>query len=1294
MEAQNWQLSPATISASSAVAAEVEAAEPMSPREKVIVDRLKEQDRLREDHKREEAQIRKEKLNLLQQEEMLIKRQEEMLTQIEAEKLNLNKQEDLIRSRQAGRLLHVRQEKQLLEKQEEMLQMREQQLMQERDRQDKLRTEQRALKEQEEAIRKRYEEISKELMMGTGSSDLSEDNSTDSIIVCQAREGQVLRGPQQPQQPPMPVQEALPKVENALEEEEEDSDSEETLDEEDYYETKVEVQQKPTSVPTSVRTIETKIDTPAWAPIAPYLSYHEQESRNQEEVSAIMTKQPSGIITSPESVRTSTNLITTPESSLQSQMSMSSSCPGSPPPVPPLPLDNSFVPVQPDVPPREDSFAAAAAAAYNKDYDKQVTNGGGGDGGGERRSLVDVYDDRQDNKLSPRIGGPGSAFKPYASNENLFDPAIAASFASFNSAAKSASDASSSNSNKQPIRNGWASNGSNGRGKPMHSKVRELRRPPQDPFSQTETEPEMRECNLPTYHDPKRRLPGMQGKGKVPTYSTSETEEEYQAYLRSRHKFPGNKNNHKSSSDSWDPLLVESPPQIVQKPVGIIQKPKAFQATLGTTATSVERGAQAVKHTPIYVQSPLADDNNSTSNAGAAKKIQKSNSVIEVKTNELLPESVTEISRKSLNIEEEVTPEPDDKGSGWCNDVGAPPPPQTAIAAAAPSDQIRTMQEKYLENVQASNSSQPSTAIFGRPKQELPPVSQMMDLHDRVMGEAIRKVEDKKEAAAANAAKKKSFSSIQRTNPTIAAMEIMTRKENAQNAMEERMMGLMQAKQGQQQQRQLSQGAQQNKAKANTSVTASSMSLRPISSPVASQNTKPSNSKHQQSPAPSVAKVQASPQPARKPVVPEPSPVRKAVANSPARPNPEQLRAQKMKEEAERQRKEQEEMMELMERRQRQLEEEQRRRKLVEEEGRRQRQQQEEEKRRKQAEEEQRRQTLERKRQEELRRQREHEEEVRRRKEDMERLEREKRREEQERLRQQWLKEQQMIQKHNQLQKQQLQLQQQQQQQHRVANSAMSSYQEQPLVKPHPSMARSKSEQKMTPEPPVTAQQQQQQPVIILKKQPKILAPDEIRARKNSMEQERQEKAKVAAKAAMDTSNDPMILKNEAVRKAAERFEKSNATEDGGGSQASQQQERGRRMNAGALSKSRSKSIGHNLHQKMMVLDMERERAEGTKSQMTSSMPWSSSASKPPALRRRDANNARNYELRMSKSSDSITAAKMMAMRQMQQQQQGTLGRGGQGGLRINQDMSKSMEKQIDVYTKTRDDIRKILQVT
>ena len=102
MEAQNFALLSEEQRGSRAEVAAVEASAaaatgPMSPREKVIVDRLREQDRLREEHKREETQIRKEKLNLLQQEEMLIKRQEEMLTQIEAEKLNLNKQEDLIR---------------------------------------------------------------------------------------------------------------------------------------------------------------------------------------------------------------------------------------------------------------------------------------------------------------------------------------------------------------------------------------------------------------------------------------------------------------------------------------------------------------------------------------------------------------------------------------------------------------------------------------------------------------------------------------------------------------------------------------------------------------------------------------------------------------------------------------------------------------------------------------------------------------------------------------------------------------------------------------------------------------------------------------------------------------------------------------------------------------------------------------------------------------------------------------------------------------------------------------------
>ena len=72
--------------------------------------------------------------------------------------------------------------------------------------------------------------------------------------------------------------------------------------------------------------------------------------------------------------------------------------------------------------------------------------------------------------------------------------------------------------------------GGPGGGLALHHKVRDLRagKPRVVPFSTTDTEPEMRECNLGG--DPRR------GKGaknnKAATYSTSETEEEYQAYLR------------------------------------------------------------------------------------------------------------------------------------------------------------------------------------------------------------------------------------------------------------------------------------------------------------------------------------------------------------------------------------------------------------------------------------------------------------------------------------------------------------------------------------------------------------------------------------------------------------------------------------------------------------------------------------------------------------------------------------------------------------------------------------------
>merc|ERR1712042_66426 len=77
----------------------------------------------------------------------------------------------------------------LLEKQETMLKLREEQLVQEHRRQEKLREEAVTLKKQEEEIRRRQEEIAKELMQ----SDISVP-SVDDVMVCQAREGQVFVG--------------------------------------------------------------------------------------------------------------------------------------------------------------------------------------------------------------------------------------------------------------------------------------------------------------------------------------------------------------------------------------------------------------------------------------------------------------------------------------------------------------------------------------------------------------------------------------------------------------------------------------------------------------------------------------------------------------------------------------------------------------------------------------------------------------------------------------------------------------------------------------------------------------------------------------------------------------------------------------------------------------------------------------------------------------------------------------------------------------------------------------------
>ena len=187
-------------------------------------------------------------------------------------------------------------------------------------------------------------------------------------------------------------------------------------------------------------------------------------------------------------------------------------------------------------------------------------------------------------------------------------------------------------------------------------------------------------------------------------------------------------------------------------------------------------------------------------------------------------------------------------------------------------------------------------------------------------------------------------------------------------------------------------------------------------------------------------------------------------------------------------------------------------------------------------------------------------------------------------------------------------------------------------------------------------------------------------------------------------------LKNESVKKAAERFEKETI-------KANNMERSGRGFGA---YRERSKSIGNSLASKVATdiedVDYEEDSLTASSSSM---LPWANrnnmgKSSTPAVVRKR--NSARGmgaYQLQMSKSSDSITAAKLLAEARMKgnaryQEEEGVSNqlRGHQNyhqqkTLRINAqnyggvggrgEMSKSIEKQIDVYTKTREDIRRIL---
>ena len=910
----------------------------------------------------EEAQIRQEKLNLIRQEETLLLRQEEMLRQIQEEKLKLMRQEDLIRSRQQERLKQVRAEKALLEQQEQMLKLREEQLLQERRRQEKLREEASNLRRQEEEIRRRQEEIAKELLHGAGLGEVTtsasssqafsgrnkpfySDTVLDSSIVNvqQLNTSDWSSSDAESFMPTSAVNAAsstykganenydespfvLPSAEGSQQQQEqqqqpgqltageggtsEDEDTmEEEEEEEDCYECKVEVKQQNTQVPTSVRTIETVIDVPGWAPITPYLnvSRHLPTTTTQEDMShtssSLTYKMASGVVTSPESILTSTNMITTPDSSisLQSQISInddhsmeSSSCPVSPlpPTLPPHPSEpaqrqsqaatDHFQTVQPEVPPRDDSFAVTAVysnvvATNPTQVTAPVSNQAGGSSNGQqRKSLIEMDHmtvprvgggtTHHDPQLSPRLGGPGSAFRPYASSENLFDPTLSGGAGS----AKPPQLPVSTNGHLATNCLAVSTEEDRAVATKRHSTssirsaqiaesdedffLPRVRQPPPNVrphiMSTTDTEPEMKEFNLAPI--------GSEKKGKKHQkifYSTSETEEEYQAYLKIKPKWHG-KGGHK---DSWDPLQIASPPQIVQRPVGVVQKPKP-QVKIergaeihSTAAFNMYSGVPDHQFQHYYQQQQQLDQPQQQSHyqqpqgqrqqdAQLIQLSQRTNrqpadATLPPRSTLALPPSYERIQKSDSIIELRKAPETQQQSSdhlqkstsamevikaGSSTHMPAPitiiPPTGSEISktrgAASPAEPSQSQLQLQTNSLQVPYFSSPPDSedqatpqaprrsflpyqnsfdsSFSEPEEsnenlapqlkshkEDPETKKKKEIHKNLMSEALKKVELRNN-------QKKSFSQLSRTNPTIAALGIVTRKELKMEELENR----------------------------------------------------------------------------------------------------------------------------------------------------------------------------------------------------------------------------------------------------------------------------------------------------------------------------------------------------------------------------------------------------------------------------------------------------------------------------------------------------------------------------
>ena len=145
------------------------------------------------------------------------------------------------------------------------------------------------------------------------------------------------------------------------------------------------------------------------------------------------------------------------------------------------------------------------------------------------------------------------------------------------------------------------------------------------------------------------------------------------------------------------------------------------------------------------------------------------------------------------------------------------------------------------------------------------------------------------------------------------------------------------------------------------------------------------------------------------------------------------------------------------------------------------------------------------------------------------------------------------------------------------------------------------------------------------------------------------------------------------VRRAAEKFE-ANISEQNNKEFSSS-------VGFSSNIRGRSKSISDKLREQMVESQVKGQELN-TAGVHKTVLPWTGKS--PPVRRREAMRSNKGYALQMSKSSDSITAAKLLAKARAES---------SGDSLRINSNFSKSIQQQLDVYSKTKDEIRQILNL-